>query len=170
MAGQAVGADRDDLVRSVARRAIVLAGGYAALCTVIVAFGAGWIASLFSLDRAVIAKAATLLTIASVFQIADAANIVARCVLRGTGDVRFPAVIGVVVAWAVTPPLTWMLGLELGWGAPGGWIGLCVEITAGAAILWHRLLRGGWRGAAERSRATVAGPASEKVHETEEAA
>jgi MATE family multidrug resistance protein len=155
MAGQAVGADRDDLVRQVARRALLVAGGYTALCTLIVALGGRSIAAVFTDDASVIAKAATLLAIASVFQIADAANIVARSVLRGTGDVRFAAVVGVVVAWAITPPLCWVLGIRLGWGAAGGWIGLCGEIMVGAGILWWRLSRGGWRRAAARSRAEV---------------
>ncbi len=155
MTGQAVGANRDDLVRGVARRALALAGGYTALCTLIVAFGGHAIAGVFTDDPAVIATAAKLLAIATVFQIADAANIVGRCVLRGTGDVRFAAVVGVVVAWAVTPPMCWLVGIQLGWGAAGGWIGMCVETIVGASILWRRLHTGGWRSAAATSRAIV---------------
>ncbi|MCB9625227.1 MAG: hypothetical protein H6723_18065, partial [Sandaracinus sp.] len=36
--------------------------------------------------------------------------------------------------------------------ALGGWLALCVEVVAGAVLLWHRLLRGNWRDAAEASR------------------
>jgi multidrug resistance protein, MATE family len=85
---------------------------------------------------------------------------VARGILRGAGDVRYPAIMGVALAWALTPPLTWLLGYQAGLGALGGWIGLCAEFCAGAALFWWRLGRGGWRGAAERTRLELA-PASE---------
>jgi MATE family multidrug resistance protein len=82
-------------------------------------------------------------------------NIVARGVLRGTGDVRFPAWTGVLSAWLLTPPLTWWLGGRLGWGALGGWLGMCAEVVVGALILWTRLERSGWRPSAERARAEM---------------
>jgi multidrug resistance protein, MATE family len=156
MAGQAVGAGRDDLVLGVARQALWLSGVYTSLCTVALAVGAPWIAGLFTTDAAVIAAAIPLLYVAAAFQVADAANVVARGVLRGTGDVRFPALVGIVAAWALVPPLCWLLGHHLGLGAFGGWIGLSAEIGVTAGIFWWRLVRGGWRGAAARSRASLA--------------
>ena len=70
--------------------------------------------------------------------------------------VGITAIIGVVTAWAMTPPLTWILGLRLGWGALGGWIGLCLEVILGAILLWARLQRGSWRLHAAESRANLA--------------
>jgi multidrug resistance protein, MATE family len=150
--GQAVGADRDDLVLPVARMALVVTAFYTGLCTIAFCGFAPGIAGLFTDDIRVQQAAASLLLVAAAFQIADAANMVARGALRGTGDVRAPAVIGTVTAWAMTPPLTWLLGYRFGLGALGGWIGLCVEIIAGASLLWWRLRWGGWRRAAEFSR------------------
>jgi len=46
-------------------------------------------------------------------------------------------------------------------GAFGGWLGLSAEVVLGAAIQWVRLVRGGWRPYAERTRKEVlaaAGP------------
>jgi MATE family multidrug resistance protein len=155
MAGQAVGADRDDLVLEVARLSMWLSGAYTAACTVVLALGAPIIASAFTSDPSVIAVAVPLLHVACAFQVADAANVVARCILRGTGDVRFPAVIGILTAWSLTPPLTWLLGHHLGMGAFGGWLGLCAEILAAAGIFWWRLIRRRWKPAAARSRAAL---------------
>jgi MATE family multidrug resistance protein len=90
-----------------------------------------------------------------VFQAFDGANIVARSILRGVGDVRFAAVIGVVTAWVLTPPLTWALGFRLGMGAFGGWLGLCAETIVGAFVLWHRLRAGHWRELAAATRRLV---------------
>jgi hypothetical protein len=42
-----------------------------------------------------------------------------------------------------------------GLGALGGWIGLCLEITAAALLFWWRVERGGWLAAARQSRARL---------------
>jgi multidrug resistance protein, MATE family len=70
--------------------------------------------------------------------------------------VRFAALVAVGIAWLFTPPLTWLLGQELGMGAVGGWLGICAEIVVGAGVLWWRLERGHWRAAARDCRARLA--------------
>ncbi|MCB9601413.1 MAG: MATE family efflux transporter [Sandaracinus sp.] len=152
LVGQAVGADRFELIRGVTRAAVRTALSYAAFCVVVLVAGGRSIVSAFTDDPRLAGVATTLLFVAAIFQLADAMNMVARSVLRGSGDVRWPAVVGVVTAWASLPPLTWLLGYQLGLGALGGWLALCVEVVAGAVLLWHRLLRGSWRDAAEASR------------------
>jgi MATE family multidrug resistance protein len=150
LAGQAVGAGEVRLVRRVARVAVAAAAGYTGFCTlVLLVFGAP-IAAAFTDDLALRATTVSLLSMACVFQVADGAAVVARGVLRGTGDVRFPAVVGIVCAWMSTPPLAWLLGRLAGLGALGGWIGLCIEIVAAAVILWWRLERAGWLTSARR--------------------
>ncbi len=155
LVGQAVGADEDELVRPVARRALGLASAYTGSCALAFVLLARPLAHAFTSDPRVVALTVQLLYVAAVFQLFDGANGVARSVLRGTGDVRFPAVIAVTIAWLCTPTFTWLLGVRLGLGALGGWLGLCAEIVAGAAVLWWRLERGGWRPAAQRSRAEL---------------
>ena len=98
------------------------------------------------------AQAIRLLHVAAVFQMFDGANIVARAILRGAGDVKYAAWVGVLTSWIVTPPLTWLLGYRLGLGAFGGWLGLLAEIVAGTLILWRRLARRDWVASARESR------------------
>ena len=86
-----------------------------------------------------------LLRVAALFQVSDGANIVGRAVLRGVGDMRYAAIVGVVTAWLMTPPLTWLLGAHAHLGAVGGWLGLCGESVLGAALVWRRLRSGAWR-------------------------
>ena len=164
MVGQAVGANQDQLVRRVARLATLVSGAYAALCGLLFAALAPLIARAFTPNVEVVAVATRLLYVAAVFQVFDAANVVARCVLRGTGDVRFAAIVGVTSAWLATPPLAWLLGYRLGLGAFGGWLGLCLEIIVGATILVLRVERQGWAPSAATSRrrlATGSQPAEE---------
>ncbi|MCU1278830.1 MAG: Multi antimicrobial extrusion protein ((+)/drug antiporter), family of efflux pump, partial [bacterium] len=144
LAGQALGARRRELVLPVAHLCLRVTVAYALTCSLLFVVCGRLIAGSFTHDAGLAAYAARLLYIAAVFQVFDGANIVARCILRGVGDVRFAAVVGVVTAWMMTPPVAWLLGWRAGLGAFGGWLGLCGECIVGALVLWHRLQRGRW--------------------------
>jgi len=153
LVGQAVGARREELVRPVARLALAGAVAYMGVCALVLVAGGETLARGFTDDAEVVTVAGRLFAVAALFQVFDAAYMVARSALRGTGDVRYPAVVCVILSWVSTPPLMWLLGYHYGLGALGGWIGLCVELCLGAAILWWRLERSSWRPAAARARA-----------------
>jgi multidrug resistance protein, MATE family len=160
LVGQAVGANRDALVGRVARRTFLIGAGYAVVCGVVYAVLGGLITrALASGNAALAARAATLVHVGLAFLIADAANVIARGVLRGASDVRYAAVVGIATSWLTTPPLAWALGVACGLGVVGGWIGLAVEIIVGASLFWLRVLRGGWRPAAAAARRSIAGAA-----------
>lgn len=142
LSGNAVGAGRSELVHVVAKSGLRIAGAYTGACTVLFVVLSGVIGKVFTDEVPVQHLVATLLIIAACFQVADAANMVARGVLRGAGDVRVPALIGVITAWVMSPPVAWFLGIVLHMGAVGAWLGLTAEIFVGAAVLWWRLLRG----------------------------
>jgi multidrug resistance protein, MATE family len=155
LVGQAVGARRDDLVLRVAHIALLVTGLYTAVWTAVLALGSRLIVSGFTGDPAVSSTAVALLHVAAVFQVLDAANLVGRAALRGAGDVRYAAIVGVTTSWLCTPPVAWFLGYRMRLGALGGWLGLCLEIAVGAALLWWRLQRRGWVVAAAAARAVA---------------
>ena len=160
LVGQAVGAGDDALVPKIARRALAIGAAYATACCVAYAIVGGSIARAMAAgDVALADRATSLIHVSLVFLVADAANVIARGILRGASDVRYAAVLGVVTAWLTTPPLTWLLGVECGMGVVGGWIGLALEILVGAALYWLRIYRGGWRPAASAARRALAGTA-----------
>ncbi len=160
LVGQAVGANQDALVPRVARRTLMIGASYAAAVLVGYAVVGGTIAQAMSSgDAALAARATTLLHVSFAFLVADAANVIARGVLRGASDVRYAAVVGITTSWLTTPPLTWLLGGVCGLGAVGGWIGISAEIIVGAGLFWLRIARGGWRPAAAAARRTMAGAA-----------
>jgi len=160
LVGQAVGANRDALIAGVARRAFALGACYAAVCLVGYAvLGHAIVTGLAAGDAALAARASSLLHVGMAFLVADAANVIARGVLRGASDVRYAAAIGIATSWLTTPPLAWLFGLHLGLGAVGGWIGLAIEITLGAALFWLRVVRGGWRSSAAAARRSMHGAA-----------
>ncbi|HWU88351.1 MAG TPA: MATE family efflux transporter, partial [Kofleriaceae bacterium] len=139
---------------------LALGAGYAALCLAVFAVLGGTIVDAMSAgDAALAARATALLHTSFAFLVADAANVIARGVLRGASDVRYAAIVGIATAWLTTLPLAWLLGVHAGLGAVGGWIGLALEIVVGAALFWHRVYRGGWRPAAAAARREIAGTA-----------
>jgi MATE family multidrug resistance protein len=160
LVGQAVGANRDALVPKIAGRALALGAGYATLCLVVFAALGGTITTAMAAgDDALASRATTLVHVGLAFLVADAANVIARGVLRGASDVRYAAVVGILTSWVTTPPLAYLLGVTLGMGAAGGWIGLAVEIVVEASLFWLRAWRGGWRPAAAAARRAMAGTA-----------
>jgi multidrug resistance protein, MATE family len=160
LVGQAVGAGKDNLVPRVAGRALAIGAGYSTVCLVVLAILGGSITSaMASGDSALASRASLLVYVGLVFLVADAANVIARGVLRGASDVRYAAVVGITTSWLTTPPLTWLLGVSLGLGVVGGWIGLAIEIVLGASLFWLRVWRGGWRPAAAAARRAMAGTA-----------
>lgn len=159
LVGQAVGANRDALVPIVARRALALGAAYSGACLVVFAVLGGAITGAMASTDALAERAQLLLHVSLLFLVADAANVIARGVLRGASDVRYAAVVGIATSWLTTPPLAWLLGVHWGFGAPGGWVGLAIEIVVGACLFWLRVWRGGWRASAAKARRSLAGAA-----------
>lgn len=156
LVGQAVGAGRLDLVRRVASRGLLLGSAYGLSFSVLVAlFGSSIAGALSGDDHALAAVAGTLLHVSLLFLWSDAANVVARGVLRGASDVKWAARVAVLTSWATTPPLAWLLGIHFGWGAAGGWLAIALEIAVGGALFWHRIFSGGWHAAARTARREV---------------
>ncbi len=95
------------------------------------------IVGFFSQDPAVLATGAVLLAVAAVFQLFDGFQVVATGALRGAGDTRTPMLANLFGHWFIGLPVGYFLGLHLGWGAPGVWIGLCIGlILVGAYLAW----------------------------------
>jgi MATE family multidrug resistance protein len=151
LVGQAVGARRTALVQPLARLTLRVTTVYTLGCMLVLSLFATRISGWFGADPELTAATARLLSVGAIFIVFDGANMVARGALRGAGDVSFAAYVGIGVAWALNPPITWWFGVVLGHGALGAWLGMSMDILVGAGVLWWRLLGDGWRAPAQRS-------------------
>lgn len=95
------------------------------------------IAGMYSNDDDVVALAAKLLFYAGVFQISDGMQVGGFGALRGLKDTRIPLVVNVISYWGVGLPSGYLLGMKMGYGAEGLWMGLIAGLSV-AAIL-HNL-------------------------------
>ncbi len=93
---------------------------------------------------AILAFGATLLAVAAVFQLADAAQVVALGLLRGVHDTRVPMVIASVGYWLIGIPSSYVLAFRFGLGGVGVWIGLVIGLVFAGTLLMARFWRGPW--------------------------
>ncbi|TWI01652.1 MATE family multidrug resistance protein [Luteimonas cucumeris] len=139
--GHALGrGDRDALRRAAfAGYTIVLATQL--MSGLVLLTGNDLIVSLYTDDAAVAALAATLLLYAAAFQFPDGIQVLSAGALRGLKDTRVPMFLAAFAYWGLGMPLGAGLGLWLGWGPKGMWIGLIVGLSAAAVLLCSRFLR-----------------------------
>ena len=101
-------------------------------------------AGLYTDDATVVALGASLLLLAAVYQIPDGIQVLSAGALRGLKDTRVPMLLAAISYWAVGMALGAWLGLGLGWGPRGMWIGLIAGLSMAAVLLGSRFL---WRSA-----------------------
>jgi len=105
------------------------------------AFAPGFCARILSDKPDVIEAAIPLLRIAAIFQLADAAQVVAAGALRGAGDTRSAQVANMIGYYVFGLPLALLLGFVFHLGAPGIWWGLTVALFGVAIALVIRFYR-----------------------------
>lgn len=99
------------------------------------------IAGLYTRDAAVVALAASLLLYAAAFQFPDGIQVMSAGALRGLRDTRVPMLLAALAYWGIGMPVGAGLGLWLGWGPKGMWLGLIAGLAVAAVLMATRFLR-----------------------------
>ncbi|MGR3412989.1 MAG: MATE family efflux transporter [Pseudooceanicola nanhaiensis] len=85
-----------------------------------------------------------LLYAAALFQLVDAAQVMALGLLRGVQDTRVPMIYAAISYWLIGVPCSYVLGFVLGWEGPGIWLGLAAGLAAASVFMmtrfWHNTL------------------------------
>jgi len=100
----------------------------------------GYLPLLYIKDLRVVSLASSLILIAAFFQLFDGFQVVGLGILRGMSDVRVPTLLTFIAYWIIGLPLAYILGIRLGWGATGIWIGLGFGLGMAAVLLLFRFL------------------------------
>lgn len=129
-------------VRRAALAGLVLVLATQVTSATVLLAGSDLLASLYTSDAAVAAMGASLLLLAAVYQVPDGIQVISAGALRGLKDTRVPMLLAAVSYWAVGMALGAWLGLGLGWGPRGMWMGLIAGLSAAAVLLGGRFL---WR-------------------------
>ncbi|MBK5923224.1 MATE family efflux transporter [Rhodovulum sulfidophilum] len=96
-------------------------------------------------DRAAVLAVGTgLLAAAALFQLVDAAQVMALGLLRGVQDTRVPMVMAGISYWLVGMPVSYGLGFGLGWGGIGIWLGLALGLALAGVLMMTRFWSRDW--------------------------
>jgi len=139
-AGRAYGRHDEAALRLGGLVALGLSGAMVALTMALFLGVPGALMSIFvdpadPLRDAIIAAGVTLLAIAALFQLVDAAQVMTIGLLRGVQDTTVPLIIAIVSYWVLGIPAGWLLAFPAGMGAPGIWLGMVVGLGAAAVAL-----------------------------------
>jgi multidrug resistance protein, MATE family len=86
----------------------------------------------------VAALAQALLALTAIFQIIDGIQVTAAGALRGIKDTQIPMWIGLGAHWCVGLPISYLLGMKLGLGVVGLWLGVAAGLSIAAVVLTWR--------------------------------
>jgi Na+-driven multidrug efflux pump len=71
-------------------------------------------------------------------------NLVLVNSLRAAGDVRYPLYVGLFSMWFFSVGMSWLLGIQFGWGLVGIWLGLGMDEFFRAVAMQIRWQKGTW--------------------------
>lgn len=120
---------------------IVVCGGFMLLSGMSLWLFGSFFAGLYTPDQKVVAIAAHLMLFAALFQFFDGLQIGASGALRGYKDTRVPMYLTTISYWVVGLPIGVGLGVYLGWGGSGLWLGLVFGLLMAAILLGGRFDR-----------------------------
>jgi len=134
---------RAHLIRTARLRRILISGWmygliFSGISMYIFISSGKWLAQHIVDDSNVIELATKLLIIVGMFQIGDGVQVISSSALRGMGDVKIPAIMGIFAYWCIAVPLAAYLCFALDYNAQGVWLGLAVGFVAAAIALGLR--------------------------------
>ena len=112
---------------------------------IIFIFLPGWIIPIFSDDAQIINMGIPCLQIIGVLQFFDAVGLTLFFVLAGAGNTLFPALVNMIICWAIFIPLSYLLGIVLAMGVVGAWLGFGGWIIPVAVIMALKVRTGSWK-------------------------
>ncbi len=145
LVGQALGAGKPESAEQFGWRTNRYAAYFMGSMGVIFFFGARLLAAIFTSDSAVRALTAYCLHIMAFSQIPFSVLAVLNGGLRGAGDTRYVMYITSVGQWGIRLVLSLLLGLWAGWGLPGFWTAMFIDVLVRAALVILRFRSGTWK-------------------------
>lgn len=103
------------------------------------------ILSAFTDNQDIIAMGVWVFVVDFFLEIGRTSNIFAGSTLRATGDIVYPFVVGVIFQWSIAVGLSYFIGIPLGYGLVGMWIGFALDDNIRGVILVRRWKSGKWR-------------------------
>jgi putative MATE family efflux protein len=113
--------------------------------SIILALSGRSILSAFTDNPGIIAMGVWVLIIDVFLEVGRTANIFAVGTLRATGDAIYPVVVAIIFNWTIAVGLSYVIGIPLGYGLVGMWVGFALDENIRGIILMRRWRSGKWK-------------------------
>ena len=143
--GRYIGAGENDLANKLVWKTFMFSLIISVITSIIFALSSGFIYSLFSNDKEVIALCQKIQYIEIALEIGRCINIVMVRALQTTGDVMFPTILAIVFCWVIATVGSYLLGIVFNLGLVGVWIAMTVDELTRAVIFIFRWHSGKWK-------------------------
>lgn len=145
LAGQNIGAGKNDRVKQVLIWSCVIAGGIALAVMAVAQFAPKLLISLFTSDEEVLSIGAEYLRVVSLGYIPMSLMFVFNSLVRGAGDTMPGMLFSAFNLWGVRIPLARWLSSMPHLGSKGIWIGTAASSFVGMMISWLYYVSGRWK-------------------------
>ena len=145
LVGQSLGAKDPDRAQASAWQA--LKSGMIWMCLMGAGFflWRGWLVGLYTDDASVKQLGEMCMVFIALGQPLLAIAVVLGSALRGAGDTRTVLVYTFIGVWIVRVGLAYLLGIVLGWGLFGVWLGWMADFITRAVLVFLRFRTGEWK-------------------------
>ena len=113
--------------------------------SILLALAGRTILSAFTDNPEIIAMGVWVLVIDIFLEVGRTSNIFAVGTLRATGDAIYPVVIAIIFNWSIAVGLSYVIGIPLGFGLVGMWVGFALDENIRGIILMRRWRSGKWK-------------------------
>ena len=113
--------------------------------SIVLALSGRSILSAFTDNPEIIAMGVWVLIIDVFLEVGRTANIFAVGTLRATGDAIYPVVVAIIFNWTIAVGLSYIIGIPLGYGLVGMWVGFALDENIRGIILMRRWRSGKWK-------------------------
>lgn len=146
LAGQALGAGKEDLAEASIRRTMAFALVVMGSMALVFGLFGPQVVRVFGATPEVLALAGLAVRIAALEQLPIAVQMVLSGSLRGAGDTRTPMIVTVVGTLLFRVSAVYLLAIALHLGLAGVWLGTAVDWAGRAILLYLLFQRGTWKG------------------------
>lgn len=114
------------------------ATGASMLFVLILNFVKSPVISIFTSEAQIVEMVSELLRISILLEFGRSLNLIYVGALKGAGDMKFPVLYGMFSNWCVMVLLAYILGIKMGLGINGCFLGIAAdEVTRGAVMFFR---------------------------------
>lgn len=143
--GYFVGAGQKDIAYKKVYKYSIIATSCSMILVLLVNIIKAPIINIFTRQPEVFELTSKMLLFSIYIEFGRSLNLIYVGALKGSGDVKFPVGYGVLSMWGIMVVLSWLLGLKLGMGVIGCWLGIGTDETTRGIVMLFRWKSKKWQ-------------------------